>query len=64
MREGAGAERAAQLARAAEQGTLARASTKRPVNKRVETVPGCSAQKQETDQLTQGLGTRQIFSNR
>lgn len=60
---GARAGRATQLARAAEQGTLAIASTTRPVNKRVETVPGCSAQKQKSDQSTRGLGARQTSSN-
>lgn len=57
------AERAARLVRAAEQGTSARASTTRPVNKRVETVPGDSAPKRKADQWTRALGQRRTSSN-
>lgn len=57
------AERAARLVGAAEQGTSARASTTRPVNKRVETVPGDSAPKRKANQWTRALGQRRTPSN-
>lgn len=51
------------MVRAAERGTSAIASTTRPVNKRVETVPGDSAQKRKTDQWARGLRKSRTSSN-
>lgn len=51
------------MVRAAQRVTSAVASTMRPVNKKVETVPGGSAQKRKTDQWARGLRKSRTFSN-